>query len=390
MQAWLLGLGSLASAAAQEVAMLGDGDSSGSGSAADSGTYSVKIEQRIIAVLASLGAVLILISAAMMSASGSAVAATEEIGDHAQGAVDALLDRTEAQERRESFTQAQRLERQRIRAALLDEFPVYDPLDIDARVAEQQKIDYFFERRVTDDWLIDRLHAVGYTVNGEVFNRKTRCPFCVDWKALWLRHIHASDAQEREYGRMRERLRGYIAKNLYISGRLEPFWDQPAAQAVVRLCKSVVAVFDFATDVLACHSMYVGVDSSARPEDQEDHDPGAQQSLAVVAIVWLVFSTVLSTVGTCYFTFKATERVHAEAEPHRIADQEMLESKPRKYCIVLFASMTNPELLHHMPWYNLNLCQHPAWLLLWTVTCSMCVYYSHWWSVSQAEPKSDG
>ena len=308
-------------------------------SGGSAGRRDPQFERRIVASLTGLGGVLIAIAVVMMSTSGSAMSGSEEDWDrdHAEGAVDALLNRTEAEERRGGSSDSHRAVRQRLRETLLDEIPPYDPIDRDGRVEEQKKIDTFFKQDVTDDWLMDKLIEAQYEIGGRVFERQTRCPCCVGWKSLWLRDIHATGAQSREYRRMRARLRLYIRDNLYITGRLEPVWRRPAAEAAKRLFKSAVAIFDFGSDVFACHSMYVGV---------------AEQSLAVAAILWLTLSTVLSTVGTCYFTFKATERVNAEAKPRRIADQDKLQTKPSKYCIVVFGAMTNPEILQHMAWYS--------------------------------------
>jgi len=90
-------------------------------------------------------------------------------------------------------------------------------------------LDRFFERDVTDKWLMIELENAEYPIGTGATQKPFKmnsCPGCVGWKTLWIRNVHGhADAhphQEAKYNEIRKNLRDYIRDHLYIRGQLEP------------------------------------------------------------------------------------------------------------------------------------------------------------------------
>jgi hypothetical protein len=114
------------------------------------------------------------------------------------------------------------------------------------------------------------------------------------------------------------------------------------AEAIKRLVKSAIALFDFLSDILACRQMIseVGRASVALVD-------GGEVGLAVAAVVCLTVSTTVSGLGAFYFVFKAKEVVPGEKTKVYMRDHETMSRNRLGYFLVFLPALTNPELLHH-------------------------------------------
>ena len=317
------------------------------------------IEQWIILWLTVVGVVLILLSLLGMSAASEQADRSEEVyvRDHRRGAVDALLGSAAIERRDPNLSKAERKKKEKTRRHLLDAFSEgwNNSEDSKSKAEQQKEIDKFFEYDVNDNWLMVLLegaeHPIGIGAGEKPFKMRTRCRSCVGWKTLWCRNVHGhADAhphQEAIYNGIRKKLRNYIRDHLYIRGQLEPPYKNPGAEAVKRLVKSAVALFDFISDILACQRMFLEVELASMALTDN-----GELGLAVAAVTCLTVSTTVSAIGAYYFVFEAKERVPGETKKTKMNDMDMMGKYRLVYFLVFLPAMTNPELLHHMPWWN--------------------------------------
>ena len=189
--------------------------------------------------------------------------------DHSVGAVNALLGMSadDAKRRGCRVPYADR------RLALQNVFAqaIWDPdedgnQDEEARAhavaEEQRRIEDFFEREVTDDWLLDKLGPGEECAS--IFEYKPK-----GLRTLCRRHVHIDDRQEADFNQMRKRLRGYIRQHLYIRGQLEPFFKKPTAGAIKSITASAVSLFDFGSDVAATCMMFAQLEVYAEKFAQQ-------------------------------------------------------------------------------------------------------------------------
>ena len=284
----------------------------GSGSAVASAMVMIE-EWTIVGLFGGFGVALLLLALGMLACGTHEQRGGHDVDtrNHALGAVNALLGQSETQER-------QQLDRTDFRIKLTNTF-IYNigTGNLENRTAELRSVE-FFEQTVTDTWLLRKLGKVGELEFKQV-----------GWKTLWRSHIHVDTQQEDRYVGMRNDLRKYIRDELFIRGQLEPFYSKPAAMKLRRLFGSAISLFDFGSDVAACLKMVAQIQLYG------------EHAIAVSAVICLTLSSVISSVGVCFFLLTA------EGET-----QEELKKQTEKYFCVIAPALTNPEMLVHIPWHD--------------------------------------
>ena len=152
------------------------------------------IEQQIVLSLAVMGAVLISLSLCVMKCAAHPIESEEVyMYDHQRGAVSAIMGN-----KYDRYVT--------VREALEKQFEVAIPVEnamdnLDDEEKERiARMDCFFQSKVTDTWLIQRLSGTGFPIGVQdprPFVLDASC--CVGWKSLGCRSVHVSPDQEAEY-----------------------------------------------------------------------------------------------------------------------------------------------------------------------------------------------